>query len=90
MIEYKELEGRGFRRIEVSDSVFEDRYGREDFFLEKKLYKGVKLYWSEGVLIIYLAKRGNIIVEREVKDVEEMDFYIALFHNLLSLQKIKL
>lgn len=91
MIKYKEAIDLGFKRVDGRDTVFENTYGYEYFFLEKyllKAKKGVHILanWNPESMDIDLMKcdkDGNILSQLNFTDIEDY----MIYHNFITGKK---
>lgn len=80
--EYDVLLKKGFKREDCNDTVFFDLHGYNYFIFSKKLSESVYLDWdsvTQNVKIIKHNESHNILLNKKIESVEELDFIIELF-----------
>lgn len=85
MIRYVDVEKLGFKRVNASDFVFEERHGFGYFTMTKKLMKGFVMEWDQLKLTVELLKidkDDNIIKRIEIDDLEILMEYYELLKKI--------
>lgn len=90
MIRYKDVMDRGFVRCDMSDSVHQKIHGYDDFWVELKLVRCVRISWCNKELACKLTvcdREANILDREPIDTVEKLDTAIAFWKNFKSARK---
>lgn len=81
-IKYKDIVSLGFSRTDCHDQVYIDQHGYDWFFMEKKLYKKILVYWDPEnriAKIRKMGKEGEILSEMTIPNLEALKQAIDFF-----------